>query len=125
MSTQKSTLPDQIVKLRKRKMPSGNTVLFLDYPQNDTRVRECMGLSLIPGDSPQTIEKNKRTMLKAEALRLQKEKEMVNGVQIRENQGLKTPFLQFYRAMYNPQNEMFATFQTKRYFIQNETSSKK
>lgn len=26
---------------------------------------------------------------------------------------------------YNPQNEMFATFQTKRYFIQNETSSKK
>lgn len=99
MSTQKSTLPDQIVKLRKRKMPSGNTVLFLDYPQNDTRVRECMGLSLIPGDSPQTIEKNKRTMLKAEALRLQKEKEMVNGVQIRENQGLKTPFLQFYRAM--------------------------
>ena len=29
------------------------------------------------------------------------------------------------RAQYNPQNEMFATFQTKRYFIQNETSSKK
>lgn len=28
-------------------------------------------------------------------------------------------------SMYNPQNEMFATFQTKRYFIQNETSSKK
>ena len=27
--------------------------------------------------------------------------------------------------LYNPQNEMFATFQTKRYFIQNETSSKK
>ena len=27
--------------------------------------------------------------------------------------------------VYNPQNEMFATFQTKRYFIQNETSSKK
>lgn len=27
--------------------------------------------------------------------------------------------------IYNPQNEMFATFQTKRYFIQNETSSKK
>lgn len=26
---------------------------------------------------------------------------------------------------YNPQNEMFATFQMKRYFIQNETSSKK
>lgn len=28
-------------------------------------------------------------------------------------------------VLYNPQNEMFATFQTKRYFIQNETSSKK
>lgn len=28
-------------------------------------------------------------------------------------------------GIYNPQNEMFATFQTKRYFIQNETSSKK
>lgn len=30
-----------------------------------------------------------------------------------------------YVGLYNPQNEMFATFQTKRYFIQNETSSKK
>ena len=29
------------------------------------------------------------------------------------------------KTLYNPQNEMFATFQTKRYFIQNETSSKK
>ena len=29
------------------------------------------------------------------------------------------------KGIYNPQNEMFATFQTKRYFIQNETSSKK
>ena len=29
------------------------------------------------------------------------------------------------KEVYNPQNEMFATFQTKRYFIQNETSSKK
>lgn len=32
---------------------------------------------------------------------------------------------QFTLSLYNPQNEMFATFQTKRYFIQNETSSKK
>ncbi|QUT34413.1 C-5 cytosine-specific DNA methylase [Bacteroides uniformis] len=27
--------------------------------------------------------------------------------------------------LYNPQNEMFALFQTKRYFLQNETSFKK
>ena len=34
---------------------------------------------------------------------------------------LAQPFL----MIYNPQNEMFATIQTKRYFLQNETSSEK
>lgn len=35
------------------------------------------------------------------------------------------PLTETFIRQYNPQNEMFATFQTKRYFIQNETSSKK
>lgn len=37
----------------------------------------------------------------------------------------KILFILGFVSLYNPQNEMFATFQTKRYFIQNETSSKK
>jgi len=40
------------------------------------------------------------------------------------NQELKKEMINC-QHLYNPQNEMFATFQTKRYFIQNETSSKK
>lgn len=39
--------------------------------------------------------------------------------------GSKNALLKKRIITYNPQNEMFATFQTKRYFIQNETSSKK
>ena len=44
----KSIVPDQKVKLRKRKLPSGNIALFLDYVQNDTRMRESLGLTLYP-----------------------------------------------------------------------------
>ena len=39
----KNIVPDQKVKLRKRKLPSGNVALFLDYVQNETRMRESLG----------------------------------------------------------------------------------
>ena len=39
----KNIVPDQKVKLRKRKLPSGNVALFLDYVQNETRMRENLG----------------------------------------------------------------------------------
>lgn len=71
----KSIVLDQKVKLRKRKLPSGNVALFLDYVQNDTRMRESLGLTLYPGTTASIKEKNQRTLLKAEAFRIEKEKE--------------------------------------------------
>ena len=94
-----STTPEQQVKLRKRKMASGNTALFLDFVENDERVRESLGLSLLAGTTPQVREKNRRTMLKAEEMRLEKEKQLFNGVKKREDLGPKTPFLAYYREM--------------------------
>lgn len=100
MGSKNEYLPEQLVKLRKRKERSGATLLFLDYYNSDTRVRECTGLSILPGTSPKIIDQNKKTMLKAEQLRLDKEKELSGNNHARFNElGPKTPFLEFYRAM--------------------------
>lgn len=95
----KNIVPDQKVKLRKRKLPSGNVALFLDYVQNETRMRESLGLTLYPGTTTSIKEKNQRTLLKAEAFRIEKEKEILHLVQKKENLGAKTLFLQYYRDM--------------------------
>jgi hypothetical protein len=95
----KNIVLDQKVKLRKRKLPSGNVALFLDYVQNDTRMRESLGLTLYPGTTASIKEKNQRTLLKAEAFRIEKEKEILQLVQKKENLGAKTLFLQYYRDM--------------------------
>lgn len=97
----KKTIPaaEQLVKLRKRQMPSGNTALFLDYIQQDERIRESLGLTLLGSKTLEAKEKNKATMVKAEDLRLKKERELLYGKQSRDNQGLKTLFLPYYRAM--------------------------
>ena len=76
--------------MRKRKLPSGNVALFLDYVQNDTRMRESLGLTLYPGTTASIKEKNQRTLLKAEAFRIEKEKEnydlmLFDLKQMREN----------------------------------------
>ena len=99
MKTNVSAQDEKLVKLRKRKMGSGNTALFLDYVLDDKRVRESLGLSLLPGKDWEVKEKNRRTLVKAEAARLKKERELVFGSQKRENNGPKTPFLQYYRDM--------------------------
>ena len=70
----KNIVPDQKVKLRKRKLPSGNVALFLDYVQNETRMRESLGLTLYPGTTTSIKEKNQRTLLKAEASELRRKK---------------------------------------------------
>lgn len=97
----KKTAPatEQLVKLRKRLLPSGNTVLFLDYIQNDERIRESLGLTLLGAKTVDAKERNKTTMIKAENLRLKKERELLMGKQVRENQGPSTLFLPYYRAM--------------------------
>ncbi len=100
MNKKKTALAtEQLVKLRKRLLPSGNTVLFLDYIQNDERIRESLGLTLLGAKTVDAKERNKATMIKAENLRLKKERELLMGKQVRENQGPSTLFLPYYRAM--------------------------
>lgn len=64
--------PEQIVKLRKRKMNSGNTALFLDFPEGDSRKRVATGLVLLPGYSSKVKESNRRTLQEAEEMRLER-----------------------------------------------------
>lgn len=100
MNKKKSaTTTEQLVKLRKRLLPSGNTVLFLDYIQNGERMRESLGLTLLGAKTVEAKQRNKATMVKAENARLKKEQELLMGRQVRENQGPSTPFLPYYRAM--------------------------
>ena len=60
---------EQLVKLRKRTSASGNTILFLDYVQFGERVRESIGLTLLPGSTLAIKEKNRLTMSKAQGRR--------------------------------------------------------
>lgn len=101
MSKKSDVQTEQLVKLRKRKAASGNTILFLDYVQFDERVRESIGLTLKDGRNPANKEKNQHIMAKAEEIRLAKEKELLagSGYRSRENQGNKTLFLPYYRTM--------------------------
>lgn len=50
----KNIVPDQKVKLRK-KLPSGNVALFLDYVQNETRMRESLGFTLYPSTTTSIV----------------------------------------------------------------------
>ena len=95
----KKTSSEMLVRLGKRKMASGNTTLYLDYPEGDTRKRMSTGLFLRPGTSAKIKEENRKTLVEAESMRLQKEKEIMNGVQKKDNDGLRTPFLAYYRSM--------------------------
>lgn len=89
----------ELVKLRKRASASGNTILFLDYVQFGDRVRESIGLSLLPGTTMAIKEKNRITMAKAESIRLEKERELLLGNHDRNNLGNKTLFLPYFRLL--------------------------
>lgn len=99
MAKKKSVQSEELVKLRKRKTPSGNTILYLDYTLNGERVRESTGLSLKDGRSADNRDRNQRILAKAESVRLAKEKDLLYGVVSKDNLGKKTLFLPYYRAL--------------------------
>ena len=57
------------IKLRKRKMASGNFSLYLDIYHNGNRTYEYLKLYLIPEVSRKAKAKNKETILLAEAIK--------------------------------------------------------
>ena len=73
---------EQLVKLRKRTSASGNTILFLDYVQFGERVRESIGLTLLPGSTLAIKEKNRLTMSKAQAIRLENVTERIKAARL-------------------------------------------
>ena len=99
MSSSTVASKTDLVKLRSRSSSNGRLTLYLDYVQFGERVRESIGLSLIPGKSPEVKEKNRKTMAKAEAMRLEKENDLLSDAPVRDNNGAKTPFLAYYRTM--------------------------
>ena len=67
------------IKLRQRKMPSGNTTLYLDIYINGVRSYEYLKLYLVPERTRADREKNKETLKLADAVRAKRVIELRNG----------------------------------------------
>ena len=76
----------QSVKLRQRKMPSGNISLYLDIYHKGVRTYEYLRLYLSPGKDRDVKEKNRETMMLAEAICAKRLVEVRNG-----QYGFKSP----------------------------------
>lgn len=88
------------VRLRKRKMSSGNTSLYLDIYLNGRRSYEYLHLYLIPETNRKDRETNRETLALAEAIRAKRVVEVRNGVfGFRDGYKLDTNFLDYYRHL--------------------------
>lgn len=88
------------IRLRKRKMPTGNTSLYLDIYMNGKREYEYLKLYLIPEITKTDKEKNKQTMQLAEAVKSKRIVDLQNGEYgFKSAYKLETNFLDYYRAM--------------------------
>lgn len=88
------------IKLRQRKMPSGNTTLYLDIYINGTRSYEYLKLYIVPELTRADREKNKETLRLADAIRSKRVVELRNGVYGFNNAfSTKTRFYDYYLAM--------------------------
>lgn len=97
MERQKSKEP---VRLRKRKMPSGNTSLYLDIYIDGKRSYEYLHLYLIPESNRKDKDANRQSMQLAEAIRSKRVIEVRNGVYGFESAyKLNTNFLDYYRHL--------------------------
>ena len=76
----------QSVNLRKRGLPSGKVSLYLDIYHHGVRDYEYLRLYLLPGDSRAVREKNRETMMLAEAICAKRLVEVRNG-----QYGFKSP----------------------------------
>ncbi len=88
------------IKLRKRKMPTGNTTLYLDIYLNGERSYEYLKLYLIPEKTKADKDKNRQTLQLAEAIRSKRIVELQNGEYgFNAAYKLDTNFLDYYRMM--------------------------
>lgn len=88
------------VKLRKRKMPSGNISLYLDVYLKGRRSYEYLNLYLVPENSRQDKIDNKETLRLAEAVLAKRIVEFQNGrYGFEDTYKQEGNFLDYYRAM--------------------------
>ena len=88
------------VRLRQRKMPSGNTSLYLDIYLNGRRTYEYLHLYLVPETNRKDKEVNRQTLSFAEAIRAKRVVEVRNGEYgFRDGYKLDTNFLDYYRHL--------------------------
>lgn len=88
------------IKLRKRKMPTGNTSLYLDIYRNGKREYEYLRLYLIPEKNRQDKEKNRETMKLAEAIKAKRTVELQNKeFGFKNDYAEDTLFFDYYEKM--------------------------
>lgn len=88
------------VRLRKRKLPTGLTTLYLDIYRDGQRTYEYLKMYLVPEKTKADKEKNRQTLQLAEAVKAKRVVEFQNG-EYGFNGGFKleTNFLEYYRAL--------------------------
>ena len=91
---------DKTIKLRKRKMSSGNTSLYLAVNINGQREYEYLKLYLIPEVTKADKENNRQTMRMAEAILAKRTVELVNGEYgFKKEYKTETLFFPYYEKM--------------------------
>lgn len=88
------------IKLRQRKMPSGNISLYLDIYLRGSRKYEYLKLYLVPERTRADKEKNRETLCLADAIRAKRVVELRNGIYgFNNTQSSDIRFYDYYLAM--------------------------
>ena len=94
------------IRLRKRKLKTGNTSLYLDIYIDGRRSYEYLNLYLIPEKTRKDKEKNKETLQLADAIRAKRVVELQNGRWGFDGAyKLDTNFLAYYRMLCEKRHE--------------------
>ncbi len=88
------------IRLRRRKMASGNTSLYLDIYIDGLRTYEYLKLYLVPERTRADKDANKKTLQLADAIRAKRVIELRNGEYgFRSEYATNTLFFDYYKAM--------------------------
>lgn len=87
------------IRLRKRKLATGNTSLYLDIYRNGVRQYEYLKLYLIPEKSRDDKEKNKQTLQLAEAIKSKRTVELHNNEFGFTNRRTQVRFFDFFEKL--------------------------
>ena len=88
------------IRLRQRKMPTGNISLYLDIYINGRRSYEYLKMYLVPEKTRADREKNRETLQLADAIRAKRVIELRNGLYGFQRQfATNTRFFDYYRSL--------------------------